>query len=442
MDEEDELALKLINAKLPSNQTHITEDQFEEVMNFFEEAAQTKQPYAVVDSPPVLSLDELQDHFDDTHPEYLRALSRIVYDHWALQRNSNSNKGLSPHLKFETGQESDDSDPYVCFRRRELRQVRKTRNRDLQSADKLRKLRIELEHARNLLNFVKRREQTRKESIEIDRMVFEQRHAFRETKRKLGMKGDEELLINQKKQKVAQGMTPNQAALAQQFRMPGMAHGASSNDLRPLEDVLGEKQRSIQQEISINVEKHGRWNEGYVDNTKSPLTPEHDPESIPGGFRKAMAANYLPTPPASQSEDENQTGNDAQLDQAKGASRSSTPFRYASPADDSDGGFQKKNMGLYRRRVGRGGRVVIDRKLPVLSRTRDDRFKYDTDNSDSEDEVPSHTADADRIALRSLLAAPQRMPDPASASIARRMTQHQLEAVAASTSAAVTASTS
>jgi len=198
LDEEDELALKLINAKLPAGQEPITEDQFEEVMNFLEETAQAKQPFAAVDSPPVLPLEELQEQVDETIPDRVRMLSKYVYEHWKARREATGNRSIAPRLKLETGQDSDDTDPYVCFRRRELRQIRKTRNRDAQSAEKLRKLRLELETALNLLVMVKKREQMRKEVLEIDRQVFEQRLAFRDTKRKLGIKGDEELLINQK----------------------------------------------------------------------------------------------------------------------------------------------------------------------------------------------------------------------------------------------------
>jgi enhancer of polycomb-like protein len=190
--------LKLINAKLPPGQA-ISEDQFEEVMNFFEETAATKQPFAAVDNAPVLPLEELLDQLDDSVPPSIGTFAKYVYDHWKARRSATGNRGLAPRLKFETGQESDDSDPYVCFRRRELRQIRKTRNRDAQGAEKLRKLRMELETARGMLMMVKRREMVRKDSLEIDRLVFEQRLAFRDTKRKLGLtKGDEDLLINQK----------------------------------------------------------------------------------------------------------------------------------------------------------------------------------------------------------------------------------------------------
>jgi len=380
MDEEDELALKLLNARLPAGQDPCTEDQFEEVLNFFEETAQTKQPFAAVDSPPVLPLEELQEQFDDAVPVFVRTFSAYVYEHWKGRRDATGNRGLAPRLKFETGQETDDADPYVCFRRRELRQIRKTRNRDAQSAEKLRKLRLELESARALLLMVKRRETLRKETLEMDRAVFEQRQAFRDTKRKLGLKGDDDLLINQKKQKPPPGMTPNQAALAQQLRMP--MNTGPGLELRTLEDVTAAREREIQKEIQNNVEKHIRWNEGFVDKTMAPLTPEVDDYPSPGGhFREAMAATeYLPTPPASVSDDESQQPPEGTDVAMKDVSRPPTPFRYASPADEDSVG----QMPSFRRRVGRGGRIVIDRKLPRTRRdpSEDDRFKFDSDDDD------------------------------------------------------------
>ncbi|KIW35470.1 uncharacterized protein PV07_02166 [Cladophialophora immunda] len=393
MDEEDELALKLIIGKLPAGQEPCTEDQFEVVMNFFEETAQTKQPFAAVDSPPVLPLEEFEEQIDDTVPPFVRNLSGFIYEHWKSRRSATGNRPLAPRLKFETGQESDDSDPYVCFRRRELRQIRKTRNRDAQSAEKLRKLRMELETARNMLLMVKRREQLRKEALEVDRLVFEQRQALRDTKRKLGMKGDDDLLINQKKQKIPPGMTPNQAALAQQLRMP-MAAGPGP-ELRTLEEVTAAREREIQKEIQTNVEKHIRWNEGFVDKTMAPLTPDlEDNYPSPGEhFREAMAATeYLPTPPASISDEESQelpNGTDVVM---KDVSRPPTPFRYASPADEESVG----HMPSFRRRIGRGGRIIIDRRLPRMRRdssaddwSKDDRFKFDSDDEDFSDADPT-----------------------------------------------------
>jgi len=214
MDEADEIALQRINAQLPSEVKPCTEDQFEEVMSFFEETVHTKQPYATLDNAPVLPLEDFQDQFEATAGSTVRRLAKHVYEHWRSRRLDASNHSLQPSLKvskfptvpelpahnpqFETGQDTDDADPYVCFRRREIRQIRKTRHRDAQSAEKLRRLRKELEDARHLVAMVKQREIMRKEVLCVDKMLFKQRAEVKESKRKLGIKGDDEDLINQK----------------------------------------------------------------------------------------------------------------------------------------------------------------------------------------------------------------------------------------------------
>ena len=79
-----------------------------------------------------------------------------------------------------------------------MRQIRKTRGRDAQSAEKLRRLRKELEDARQLVAFVRQRELARKEMFIIEKQVFQQRAEVKDMKRKLGIKDDDEDLINQK----------------------------------------------------------------------------------------------------------------------------------------------------------------------------------------------------------------------------------------------------
>lgn len=217
MVEEDDVALKILNQKADAS-TQCTDSQFEELMNFFEETARTKQPFAAVDNPPVVPYEEMQECFDGMVDEKLRRFSKGVYEHWKIRRTGAGNCPLQPSLKvynsvarsghfesvlltclqFESGQDTDDSDPYVCFRRREVRQPRKTRGRDAQSAEKLRRLRKELEDARQLVALVRQRELARKEQFAIDRQVFMQRAEVKEMKRKLGIRDDDEDLINQK----------------------------------------------------------------------------------------------------------------------------------------------------------------------------------------------------------------------------------------------------
>lgn len=105
------------------------------------------------------------------------------------------------NAKFETGADTDDADPYVCFRRREVRQIRKTRGRDAHSAEKLKKLRKELEEARELFAMIKQREIWKREQLVVDRTLFDQRDNLISVKQNLPdqyKEGDEDLLITQK----------------------------------------------------------------------------------------------------------------------------------------------------------------------------------------------------------------------------------------------------
>lgn len=197
MSSDDEGFLAALNARKPA--THqCSEDQFEEVVDFFERTAQEKQPYATVDNAPVLSYEELEAAFDETISDGARRFAREIYDHWKRQRLNRGNRSLMPSLKFETNLETDDADPYVCFRRREVRQARKTRGRDAQVTEKLKKLRVELEQARELMSLLKQREAGRREQLANDRLIFEKRMEVREVKRNLNIKDGDEDLINQK----------------------------------------------------------------------------------------------------------------------------------------------------------------------------------------------------------------------------------------------------
>lgn len=181
-----------------------SEDTFEEVMNFFEETSARIQPFANVDNAPILSLDELERSMqeEDSISAEAHKWLKSVYKHWVLRKGS---RPLMPTIKvrvLDTASEADDADPYICFRRREVRQTRKTRGRDAQVVEKLKKLRLELEQARQLVQMVVQREQLNKENLEVGRKVFEQRKQLKEVKISKGIVGDkgddEELLVNQK----------------------------------------------------------------------------------------------------------------------------------------------------------------------------------------------------------------------------------------------------
>lgn len=95
--------LKIFNQNMgPSG--HCSEEEFEEVMYFFEETAETKQPFAAVDSPPVLSYAEMQDAMDPAVEECVKRFAKDVYEHWKSRRIEAENRILQPSLKVSASQ--------------------------------------------------------------------------------------------------------------------------------------------------------------------------------------------------------------------------------------------------------------------------------------------------------------------------------------------------
>ncbi|KAL8843109.1 MAG: hypothetical protein Q9170_000239 [Blastenia crenularia] len=392
MDDEDDVFLKSINRK--DSSATCSENQLEELMNFYEETAQAKQPYAAVDNSPVLTYEEIEDAFDESLDAPSRVFSREIYEHWKSRRLKAGNRPLAMNLKLETGAETDDSDPYVCFRRREVRQVRKTRGRDAHSAEKLKKLRKELEEARQIVALVRQREITKREQLAVEKQLFEQRSNLRRVKHNLPdqyKEGDEDLLINQKPQKRKSLEQSAQRPTAPQLRMPQRPDGRFADvDLVLLQDILADKERQIREDIEHRIAQHRQRNEGYLDMTRAPLTPPLE-ESGSSSFRTATA-EYLPTPPASISSEH--SGELAAESVSRGQTKDqAVAVRYASPSYDGPNGSQPS----FRRRIGRGGRLMIDRRgmrVPWREGLDDivaDRYKFD--HEDDDDEVLTYHVD-------------------------------------------------
>lgn len=196
MTEEDDTFLKSYNQKRAVS-AQLSEDDFEKIMEVFEDTAYVKAPFASVDQT-IVPYDDMLQGLQSLEGAKVLPHAKELYEYWKSRRQALSNRPLHPTLKFEMHQESDDMDPYVCFRRREVRQTRKTRARDVQSADKLKRLRKELEEGRQLVLASHNRELMKAEMLKADRAIFELRSQLKEHKIRLGIKTDDEDLINQK----------------------------------------------------------------------------------------------------------------------------------------------------------------------------------------------------------------------------------------------------
>lgn len=198
MDEQDETYLESYNNEHPGE--ILSEDLFEKIMWEIESIANQHWPHLDLDPSHIPDFKS----FDQNIPDYSKLKSfpniEVIYQHWRQRREERQGKSITPQLKFEEAVKNE-NDPYVCFRRRETKPVRKTRRTDQQSFERLRKLRSELEMARNLMEMVVRREKIRKEGLVLEHTVFEKKRTLQEYQKTLGIKEDEDLLPSLKKKR-------------------------------------------------------------------------------------------------------------------------------------------------------------------------------------------------------------------------------------------------
>ncbi|KAM7284921.1 enhancer of polycomb homolog 1 [Ixodes scapularis] len=156
MDSEDE---KWLNQQAKKMEIH--HNQFEEMMDRLEKGS-GQQVVTLNEAKTLLKED------DD--------LIIAVYDYW-LNKRLRTQCPLVPQVKSEKRDGSNNSNPYVAFRRRtEKMQTRKNRKNDEASYEKMLKLRRDLSRAVTLLEMVKRREKTKREHLHLTIEVFEKRY--------------------------------------------------------------------------------------------------------------------------------------------------------------------------------------------------------------------------------------------------------------------------
>ncbi|OAD02739.1 hypothetical protein MUCCIDRAFT_162357 [Mucor lusitanicus CBS 277.49] len=319
MDELDESFLNKYN----TDHTTLSEDDFEKIMYQFESITKDKLPHIHLDPEHIPDFKNFMELVPETSFLHTRAtlLLEPIFGHWRKRKQERHGHAIIPELKYEELLKNE-MDPYVCFRRRETKPVRKTRRTDQQSLERLRKLRSEMEMARNLLEMVLRREKIRKEGMVLEHTVFDKKCKLREYQRTLGIKEDEDLLLPSKRKRKA-----------------SVGSGLKRDD-------------------------------GRIEKSPAQLAIEADLAK-----KKLLDAPYEDITDCSYQ-----------------------PF----PAPLSTQFFQPMENGVrYRKRIGRGGRIFIDRAgyknvsgkskpgmaMTEYERSNANRFEFDSDSSDQESDV-------------------------------------------------------
>ncbi|KAM3929614.1 enhancer of polycomb homolog 1 isoform 1-T1 [Leptodactylus fuscus] len=157
MDSEDEVFVNQLKKKL-----EISPLQFEEMIDRLEKGS-GQQPVNLQEAKLLLKEDD--------------ELITEVYDYWIKKRKNSRGSSLIPAVKQEKRDGSSTSDPYVAFRRRtEKMQTRKNRKNDEASYEKMLKLRRDLSRAVTILEMIKRREKSKRELLHLTLEIMEKRY--------------------------------------------------------------------------------------------------------------------------------------------------------------------------------------------------------------------------------------------------------------------------
>ncbi|XP_038611470.1 enhancer of polycomb homolog 1 isoform X3 [Tachyglossus aculeatus] len=159
LDSEDEAFVNKLKKKMD-----ISPLQFEEMIDRLEKGS-GQQPVSLQEAKLLLKEDD--------------ELIREVYEYWIKKRKNCRGPSLIPAVKQEKRDGSSTNDPYVAFRRRtEKMQTRKNRKNDEASYEKMLKLRRDLSRAVTILEMIKRREKSKRELLHLTLEIMEKRYSL------------------------------------------------------------------------------------------------------------------------------------------------------------------------------------------------------------------------------------------------------------------------
>ncbi|CAH7668211.1 enhancer of polycomb-like-domain-containing protein [Phakopsora pachyrhizi] len=327
----------------------LSEDDFEALMDHFEKTTEETVPGLHLDINRLPSLADFEHTFESAliNPRLpaIKIFAKFVYSHWKERRLKCGGRPIMPAVDFD---ESNESNPYVCFRRREIKMVRKTRRTDAQNMDRLVRLRNDLYKAHELLSAVLTRERVKREAVELEKVIFEGRCQIRDMKRRLNQPdGDEELLVSKrekrrKKEGSANGLLKSPHRKTTDLDENGPISGETAvQDTDVLKEHVRLSARFMDRELNRIREEQIGW-EDFTDSG-------HQPINLSSAALRWRGTALSDHSPASRLIKE----------VASGTEQGSAPS------------ISVLTHNQFRRRVGRGGRFLLDRILAPRQRTRD-----------------------------------------------------------------------
>ena len=384
LDEDDQIWLDRHNEKVRSAKEEdpslvvITPDEFETVMSIFEMTTCERYPFLQLDISAMPKLEDLLPEFEDgsaaskhampelpplegdppnTSTEWspvnpfknlsnLKQAAIAVYPWWKIRREDRQGKPIVPALNMD---DTNENDPYVCFRRREVKSARKTRKTDTLQLEKLVRLQSELEQATKLVLMVAQRERYKARQINYSQQSWNLVGKLLDCKRKWSITDT--------------AKNPSIEDLMFSIQSEVSAAAASAGAVQ-----LSKKKRKAEEAASTTLKLRRPKSEAPV--------PKTSEGGIGAGILERIDAVQL----FIERETLQKQRADVGIEDLSDATFQPTPIPPALRAfrpiqsDNHDTHFWSNHpfarlgrQSCFRRRVGRGGRVYLDRRPLVPS---------------------------------------------------------------------------
>ncbi|XP_067342441.1 enhancer of polycomb homolog 1 isoform X2 [Channa argus] len=345
LDSEDDTFVNKLKKKM-----EITALQFEEMIDRLEKGS-GQQLVSLQEAKLLLKEDD--------------ELIKEVFDYWSRKRKTFKGGSLIPNVKQEKRDGSSTSDPYVAFRRRtEKMQTRKNRKNDEASYEKMLKLRRDLSRAVTILEMIKRREKSKRELLHLTLEIVEKRNTLPD----FGSEVMAEALAQRALVKPIYTIPIIPLSNSNQYRHQD--HSDMKDYKKPEKTEAVRTKRKYEKKPKIPPLSAPQHSGPSVFNPKdlnqydfpssddepfsqihsgsSEAEEENDPDGCYAFRRKAGCQYYAAHP--------DQGGNWPWVSPSEGG-LGDPCFRYCLTSLN----MPRRCIGLARRRVGRGGRVLLDR---------------------------------------------------------------------------------
>ncbi|XP_056220138.1 enhancer of polycomb homolog 1 isoform X1 [Seriola aureovittata] len=345
LDSEDDTFVNKLKKKM-----EITSLQFEEMIDRLEKGS-GQQLVSLQEAKLLLKEDD--------------ELIKEVFDYWSRKRKTCKGGSLIPNVKQEKRDGSSTSDPYVAFRRRtEKMQTRKNRKNDEASYEKMLKLRRDLSRAVTILEMIKRREKSKRELLHLTLEIVEKRNTMPD----FGSEVMAEALAQRALVKPVYTIPIIPLSSSNQYRHQD--HLDMKDYKKPEKTEAVRTKRKYEKKPKIPPLSAPQHSGPSVFNPKDlnqydfpssdeePFSQIHsgsseaEEENDPDGcfaFRRKAGCQYYASHP-------DQSGNWPWVSPSEGG-LGDPRFRYCLTSLN----MPRRCIGLARRRVGRGGRVLLDR---------------------------------------------------------------------------------